>query len=106
VKKVYICSPYRGDEKNNARRAIKYAECAVRAGYMPLAPHIYFTRFLRDSVKDERELGLALGIAWLRECSEVWVFGLENPSEGMQAEIAEARAIGIPVRDGFVMLKE
>jgi len=34
------------------------------------------------------------------------VFGLENPSEGMQAEIAEARAIGIPVRDGFVMLKE
>lgn len=45
---VFICSPYADDPLNNERRAIRYCRFAVRQGYIPIAPHIYFTRFLDD----------------------------------------------------------
>ncbi|KUO77221.1 MAG: hypothetical protein APF81_08395 [Desulfosporosinus sp. BRH_c37] len=53
---------------------------------------------------------MELGNEILKKCKEVWVYGIQNPSEGMKAEMDLAKKIGIPVRDaveiyGEMMLK-
>ena len=100
-KKIYICSPCRGKNyEDNIDNAITWTGEVFRLGYLPVTPHIYFTRFLSDENNKERAEALAIGKELLQECSEVWVFGIDNPSEGMKGEIAHAIRLGIPVRDG------
>ena len=53
----------------------------------------------------ERSMAMSAGLQLLCMCSEVWVFGLDHPSEGMQEEIALAIRHGIPIRDGEEILK-
>lgn len=105
MKKIYICSPCRGDYEKNIENAITYSGICFRMGYIPVTPHIYFTRFADDNNSKERDMAMSAGEQLLLECSEVWVFGLDHPSEGMQAEIALAIRHGIPVRDGEEILK-
>ena len=83
MKKVYICSPYsgRGDVKQNVELARKYCRMAIDEGFLPVAPHIYFTQFLDDKDKEQRITGMSAGMQLLMECSELWVFGC--PTEGM-----------------------
>ena len=101
-KLIYICSPYRADTQEgvaeNERNAERYCRQAIQAGYIPIAPHLYFTRFLDDSNAREREAGLKMGRAILLECSELWICG-NRISAGMEAEIATARTYGIPIRE-------
>lgn len=104
-KKVYICSPCRGDYEKNIDNAITYSGICFRMGYIPVTPHIYFTRFADDNNSKERDMAMSAGAQLLLECSEVWVFGLDHPSEGMQEEIALAIRHGIPIRDGEEILK-
>ena len=79
MKKVYICSALRGDMENNIRLAKCYCEYAVREhGVLPIAPHIYFTQFLDDGRKEEREFGNAV-------------------TAGMAEELRRAAALGIRV---------
>lgn len=93
TKKVFICSPLRGDVKNNQARAKKYASEAVKLGYMPIVPHIYFTQFLDENKAEEREAGIWMGIELLKLCDEVWVYG--KPTEGMKQEITIAKKLKI-----------
>lgn len=46
MKKVYICSPCRGDYENNIQRAKEYSRAAVEKGVIPVTPHIYLTQFM------------------------------------------------------------
>ena len=39
MKKVYICSPCRGDYENNIQRAKEYSRAAVEKGVIPVTPH-------------------------------------------------------------------
>ena len=87
---IYIASPYKGDVKRNTANAKKYAGFAVRSGKLPICPHIYFTRFLNDNNKTEREIGMSLALQMLKKCREIWVFG-ERISSGMDREIRYAR---------------
>ena len=106
---VYICSPLRGDYETNAENARVYCRVIMRYGpddVIPLAPHIYFPQFLYDTDTEERKLGMDAGIVLLDKCEELWAFGLENPSEGMKAEIEHAKERGIPIRDGFKVLED
>ena len=105
-KLVYICSPLRGDYDKSIDNAIEYSGAAFRAGYIPITPHIYFTRFADDANSKERSMAMSAGLQLLHMCSEIWVFGLDHPSEGMQAEIAEAVRFGIPIKDGEKMLAD
>ena len=107
-KKIFVCSPYRplsGTEKSrkaelesNVFRAKTACRILTTLGFMPLAPHLYFTTFLEDEVKRERENGIRLGLQWLEEADEVWVFG-DTISEGMAVEIARAKELDKPVRN-------
>lgn len=96
-KRVYICSPYQGNTERNAMRARLYCRFAYESGFVPIAPHIYFTQFLDDSDKNERAAGIRYGLEQLWQCREVWVFG-ERISDGMRAEIELAKDLKIPIR--------
>lgn len=103
-KLVYICSPCRGDYEKNIDNAATYSRAAFKRGYIPITPHLYFTRFMDDTNDKERSMAMSAGSQLLLMCSEVWVFGLDHPSEGMQAEIALAIRHGIPIIDGDEIL--
>lgn len=107
-KKIFVCSPYRPlaeteesqkvELESNLHRAKTACRILISLGFMPLAPHLYFTTFLEDEVKRERENGIRLGLQWLEEADEVWVFG-DTISEGMAVEIARAKELNKPVRN-------
>ena len=114
---IYICSPYRPVDiapktaplkeieriqkheiAANIDRARRACRIVVALGMIPMAPHIYFTQFMDDTVETERRRGMDFGLRWLAECDELWVFG-ERISEGMAAEIAKAKELGKEIRN-------
>jgi hypothetical protein len=95
--KVFISSPFAGDVQRNIKNARRYCAFAVRSGYIPFAPHLFYPQFLSDGDTEQRELGLFMGMVFLDSCKEVWVFG-ERISSGMQREIDRAEKRGIPIR--------
>ncbi len=94
---VFICSPYADDPVGNERRALRYCQFAVRRGCIPIAPHLYFTRFLDEANPQDRELGLFMGRVLLTKCVELWVFG-SRVTAGMEREIAKAEERSMPIR--------
>lgn len=94
---VYICSPLSGDMVANQEKARAYCRFAVDSGYIPLAPHIYFPQFMKETNPNERDLALFMDIVLLTKCAELWVFG-ENISKGMSIEIEKARHKSKPIR--------
>ncbi len=98
---VYICSPCRGEMEKNIIKAQGYCREAAELwpDVLPIAPHVYCTQFLDDTNPQDRAVGMDMGLALLDMCDEIWVYGIQNPSEGMKREIAYAEANGIPVRD-------
>lgn len=98
MKRIYVCSPLRGNPEDNIRNAQRYCEYVMREfGFVPIAPHIYFTQFLDDNIPEEREFGLKAGLSLLSDCDELWYFG-ETISQGMYTEIRHAIRKGIPVK--------
>lgn len=95
-KKVFICSPFRGDMEGNAKRAAAYSRMACEKGYFPIAPHLLFPQFLQEGIEAERKLGIKMGLELLLCCDEVWGFG--EATEGMAAEIAFATKNGKEIR--------
>lgn len=94
---VYICSPLRGDVKNNIQNACRYSKFAVEMGVIPLAPHLLYTRFMDDINPAQRELAMFFGMVLLGKCEAIWVFG-NRVSQGMHAEIAKAKKHNMPIR--------
>jgi len=94
---VYICSPYKGSVEYNTSRVQRYCRFAYSKGYVPYAPHLHNPSFLDETIPEEREAGIKLGLQLLKRSGEVWVFG-NRISEGMQIEIAAATDWGIPVK--------
>lgn len=101
TKLVYICSRYQDDPEVNIIKAQEYCKEAMEMwpDVIPVAPHVYFTQFLDDSKNRERKMGMDAGRYLMALCDEVWVFGMDNPSGGMAAEIALATGLGIKIVD-------
>lgn len=107
-KKIFVCSPYRPTSKTeecrkdelaaNVTRAKNACRILTKLGFLPLAPHLYFTQFLKDEDAQERNTGMEFGMRWLEEADELWVFG-STISEGMAAEIEKAHELNKPVRN-------
>ena len=100
MKKVYICSRYKGTSVEVQKRlqlARIYSRIAWDKGFFPIAPHLYLPQFLDDGNKTERGAALKLGIKALKECAEVWVFG-ESYSNGMKKEIERAQELKKPIK--------
>lgn len=101
MKRVFICSRLRPDErhslKQNIRRASLGCATAMVRGYAPIAPHLMYLHFLDDNVPFDREAGIRAGLALLPVCDELWQWGA-TVSEGMAMEIALAKKLDIPIR--------
>ena len=99
---VYICSRYTPSDKHtvieNERDAIKYSRFAIEKGYIPLTPHLLFTRILQDNNPDERNLGLFFGSVFLDLAKEIWIFSDEPYSKGMFSEYRRAKKKGYKIR--------
>lgn len=91
---VYIASKYAGDIPHNTDMARRYSRYAIEKGYIPLAPHLLLPQFLSEET--ERDLAISIDLRFLALCEELWVCG--EISEGMQREIDDASAMGMPVR--------
>lgn len=101
MRRVIIESPYAGDVEQNVR----YAKAAMRdclaRGEAPLASHLLYTQpgILDDLVPEEREQGIAAGLAW-RHVAEVAVFYTDlGWSSGMQRARTVYRAHGTPIEE-------
>ncbi len=72
---VIVESPYAGFTTNNTDYARAAMVDSIRLGEAPIASHLLYTQpgILKDGVETERELGIALGLAW-REVAELQVF--------------------------------
>lgn len=95
-RKIYVASKYAGDVDANVAAAITYCRRVIAEGYMPVASHLLYPQILNDGDPEERDLGLLFGLALLRMCDEVWVFGTVSP--GVAQEIEEAKRWHIPIR--------
>ena len=95
-KMVYVASRYAGDIPANIEAAVRCCRQVIAEGCMPIASHLLYPQMLDDDDPRERELGLSFGLALLRLCDEVWVYG--EPSPGMKQEITEASRLGKPIQ--------
>ena len=98
MKLVYICSPYAGDIEKNIRFARDACRYALEQGCAFIAVHLLYPQFLNDGVPSQREAGIQMGLRVLASCDQLWICG-EHISPGMSGEIAEAKRLGIPIRE-------
>lgn len=100
MKKVYICSPYSSDgphmRAKNLENAHRYNRIALFHGYLPIAPHAMYGYCLNDDYANDREIGLAAGLELLKECEEIWIFGMAQG--GMVKKVEKAKELGITER--------
>ena len=97
IKKVFICSPYRGNIEENKKKAVTYARITVMSGDIPIVPHLYFPAFLDEKIPNERMTGIAMGLELMDMCDEVYVFGFDI-TEGMKFDLDHAKETRKPVR--------
>lgn len=105
AKTTYVCSKYRAKNEVELQQHIRDAVEACRKvherGDIPIAPHLYWPRFLDDNDPQDRGYGIAAGLEALKRCDEmIVIIRQEGPeeewiSQGMQAEIAAAAKMGI-----------
>ena len=86
---VFVCSPYRGDVRENTALAKRVCRMAALEGHTVLCPHLFYPQFLRDENDREREIGIASGLKMLEMAEEVGV-GDGQISTGISREIARA----------------
>jgi len=94
--KIYVCSPY-GGQQQNYEMAVEYCRVVAAMGHIPLASHVMLHGILNDHIPAQRQNGLAAGLALVEIADELWIFG-QTISSGMEAEIAYALRLGIPVK--------
>lgn len=99
--KIFICSPYRDNIQTNTEIALKAAKAVMKLGYIPIAPHLYFTRFLDENNQNERELGITCGIDLMQSCKEIWIIG-KRITEGMKLELQAAQNLNLPIKKGLL----
>ena len=95
-RKVYVASRYAGNVEANVKAATRYCRLVIDRGFMPIASHLLYPQILHDDDPAERELGMLFGLALLRDCDEVWVFGEVSP--GVAREIEEAKRLQKRIR--------
>ena len=108
IKRVYVCSPVKGDQddpmiiKDNLARAVLYSKYVYDKGYFPMCPHVYIENATGLNEADnpaDRKGAIRLGLEMLLLSDELWVFGCKEGEEssGMKKEIEEAKKRNMPI---------
>lgn len=91
---VYVAGPYTNpDPVINVQRACEYGTLVQNAGHVPLVPHLTMLWHLVSPRPYEH--WLAYDVELMLRCDAVLRF--PGASSGADAEVKEARAVGIPV---------
>jgi hypothetical protein len=107
VRLVIVESPYAGDVEEN----VKYGRACVRDSLLrweaPIASHLLYTQpgIFDDAVLEERQRGVAAGLAWCRVADACVVYTDRGISAGMYTGIDAAHAAGIPVEYRTLQIK-
>ena len=107
MRRVVVESPYRGDARlaggRDQARNVKYArECikdSLDRGEAPIASHLLYTQegVLDDNDPAERDTGIYAGHLWIEVADAVVLYLDHGLSSGMDAAVAVAYELGIPV---------
>ena len=89
---IYVCSRYRAETREQLHMNIEVAKhtCQMIAngGGIPIAPHLYFPRFMNDDMPQERYFGMEAGKRLMEQCVSFHVVTVDGViSEGMREEI-------------------
>ena len=97
MRRVIIESPYAGDIEANVAYARRCIRDALKRGEAPIASHLLFAQpgILRDDVPEERQLGIAAGLAWIAVADAMVLYLDRGTSPGMQEARRAAEAIGL-----------
>jgi hypothetical protein len=100
---VILESPFAAPTAEGVEENISYArEClrdSLLRGEAPLASHLLYTQpgVLDDRVPEERERGIAAGLAWIDHADATVVYVDRGVSGGMKRGIERAQQAGRPV---------
>lgn len=97
MKRVFICSPYRGDVAKNIGYAKAATHDCIDRGEAPFTPHLLYPQVLNDQLESDRKLGMEFGMTFLLRCNLVAVYEDNGISEGMRREIKHAMDYGVAV---------
>lgn len=89
---IYICSRYSAGSREELNRNIEVTKWVcqevVEGGAIPIAPHLYFPRFMDDNMAEERYFGMEAGKRLMEQCTTFHVVIVDGiVSEGMESEI-------------------
>ena len=94
---VYISGPIQGDgttpREVSSRTAIMAAGKVLEAGFVPFIPHLNILWNMLDPKPES--VWMKYDLAWIGRCD--CLLRLPGASRGSDAEVAHARARGIPV---------
>lgn len=110
-KKIFVCSPVTLGIKEvkskllqnkiinkNIKLAEGYCRKIMLNGDFPYAPHLIATRFTNEHNPAERQMGINIGLAFLKICDALCVFSKTGKfGKGMEKEMQEASKNHIPV---------
>lgn len=99
MRRVIVESPYAGDVARNERYARACVRDCLLRGEAPIASHLLYTQvgILSDVIPEERERGIAAGLAWLATAEASVVYVDLGVSAGMKLGMACAADRGVPV---------
>lgn len=100
MKLVYLAGPYKAETSqaitHNILKAKDYAITLWQRGYAVICPHMNSAHF---GVHVDESVFLEAGILMLSRCDAIAVMPNSEASEGTQAEIAEAKRLGMEFID-------
>lgn len=91
---AYVCAPFQNSEGFPSHKAKDYCLALYELGYIPMAPNLMFSRFLRESVPEQRGARRDMARQLLRRCRVLVVCG-DKITEEMEAEILLAKRLHI-----------
>src|SRR5262245_43397342 len=99
MRRVILESPYAGDVDANVAYARRCVRDCLDRGEAPIASHLLFTQpdVLHDGVPEERELGIAAGLAWLDVADAMVLYVDRGVSDGMREAMIKAQRASVPV---------
>jgi hypothetical protein len=95
--RVILESPYAGDVERNRAYLRRCLADSLRRGEAPIASHGLLPGVLDDDVAEDRELGIAAGLAWYVAARSCVVYVDHGISPGMRRGIEEARRFCVEV---------
>lgn len=107
MRRVILESPFGGSAWQRWRNRRYARAClldALKRGEAPLASHLLYTQVLDDTDPNERLLGIAAGLSWLKDADATVVYVDRGISKGMRQGIENAQALNKPVEFRKLML--